>query len=122
MRRCLSFRTFALTSVIVLVCHTLIYAEPHDATGQVRLRYERSRAEVGERLRTQKVELMKLMVVDNPNPEHIKRKLGQIMRTEEERQSLFIDEVFAVRSTMTESQWRDYRRAILFKMMERSNR
>ena len=65
---------------------------------------------------------MKLMALDNPSAEHIKKKLAQILQTEEERQHLFVDEMFAVRGAMTEQEWRDYRRSIIFMMMDKKSR
>jgi hypothetical protein len=88
----------------------------------IRARYARQRQEISEKLRTQKVELMKLMALDNPNADHIKKKLDQILTTEEQRQHLFVDEMFAVRGAMTEQEWRDYRRSIIFMMMDKKGR
>lgn len=86
------------------------------------MRYERQRRDLSEKLRSQKVELMKLMALDNPSPEHIKKKLNQILETEEERQHLFVDEMFAVRGAMSEAEWRDYRRSVIFMMMDKKSR
>lgn len=96
-------------------------AEPKESLDSIRARYDRQRQEVSEKLRTQKVELMKLMALDNPNPDHIKKKLNQILETEEERQYLFVDEMFAVRNAMSEQEWRDYRRSIIFMMMDKKS-
>lgn len=96
-------------------------AEPKESLDSIRARYDRQRQEVAEKLRTQKVELMKLMALDNPNPDHIKKKLNQILETEEARQYLFVDEMFAVRGAMSEQEWRDYRRSIIFMMMDKKS-
>lgn len=99
-----------------------VNAKPRESVDTIRVRFERQRQEVSERLRTQKVELMKLMALDNPNPDHIKKKLSQILSTEEERQCLFVDEMFAVRGAMSEQEWRDYRRSVIFMMMDRKGK
>lgn len=96
-------------------------AEPKESLESIHARYDRQRQEVSEKLRTQKVELMKLMALDNPNPDHIKKKLNQILETEEERQYLFVDEMFAVRNAMSDQEWRDYRRSIIFMMMDKKS-
>ncbi len=93
--------------------------QPRESLDSIRVRYERQRREVSEKLRSQKVELMKLMALDNPSAEHIKKKLNQILETEEERQHLFVDEMFAVRGAMSEQEWRDYRRSVIFMMMDK---
>jgi hypothetical protein len=94
-------------------------ADPRESVDTIRARFERQRQEISDKLRTQKVELMKLMALDNPNADHIKKKLDQILETEEERQHLFVDEMFAVRGSMSEQQWRDYRRSLIFMMMDK---
>jgi uncharacterized membrane-anchored protein YhcB (DUF1043 family) len=110
-----------LAAVFLFVACTA-WAEPRESLDTIRARFERQRQEVSEKLRTQKVELMKLMALDNPNAEHIKKKLSQILETEEERQYLFVDEMFAVRNAMTAQEWRDYRRSIIFMMMDKKSR
>lgn len=97
-------------------------AEPQESPELIRIRYQRQRFNLADKLRTQKVELMKLMSLDNPNSQHVKKKLSQILQTEEERQFLFIDEMFALRSCLSEQEWRDYRRDIIFKMMDKKGR
>jgi hypothetical protein len=100
-----------------------VQAEPSkESLDTIRARFSRQRQEVSEKLRTQKVELMKLMALDNPNADHIKKKLDQILETEEERQHLFVDEMFAVRGAMSEQEWRDYRRSLIFMMMDKKSK
>ncbi len=94
-------------------------ADPGEAVPSIKARYERERQNLSARLRTQKVELMKLMAVEDPHSEKIKLKVDQILETERRRQHLFVDEMFAVRNSMTEEQWSDYRRAIIMMMMNR---
>lgn len=118
-------RKFGRLTVLVsllLVLSPNAWAEPRESLDVIRVRYERQRRDVSEKLRSQKVELMKLMALDNPSAEHIKKKLAQILQTEEERQHLFVDEMFAVRAAMTEQEWRDYRRSIIFMMMDKKSR
>lgn len=110
----------ALVAVLFLLLIGIpVEAKPKESVDLIRARFERQRQEVSEKLRTQKVELMKLMALDHPNADHIKKKLSQIFATEEERQSLFIDEMFAVREAMSDQEWRDYRRSIIFMMMDK---
>jgi hypothetical protein len=110
----------AIAAAFLFLLVTGATAEPsRESLDSIRARYARQRQDVSEKLRTQKVELMKLMALDNPNPDHIKKKLNQILETEEERQNLFVDEMFAVRNAMTEQEWRDYRRSIIFMMMDK---
>lgn len=110
--------TIALTASLVQAG----WCEPRESLDVIRMRYERQRRDISEKLRSQKVELMKLMALDNPNPDHIKKKLNQILETEEERQHLFVDEMFAVRGAMSDQEWRDYRRSIIFMMMDKKAR
>ncbi len=115
-------RQTALIAVLVAMLSLACWSDPKESVETIRSRYDRQRQEISEKLRTQKVELMKLMALDNPNPVHIKKKLNQILETEEERQHLFVDEMFAVRGAMTVQEWRDYRRSIIFMMMDRKTR
>ncbi len=112
----------ALIALALLVFSTATFAQQTESLDSVRGRYERQRQEISDKLRTQKIELMKLMAIDNPSSEHIKKKLEQILETEEARQCLFVDEMFAVRHAMTEQEWRDYRRSVIFMMMEKKGR
>lgn len=115
--------TILIALLCLLGCATAGWCEPpRESLEAIRLRYERQRRELSEKLRVQKVELMKLMALDNPSSEHIKKKLNQILETEEERQHLFVDEMFAVRGAMSESEWRDYRRSVIFMMMDKKTR
>lgn len=116
------FTAVLWVTVVLLFGSFGVAAEPKESVETIRARYERQRKEISDRLRTQKVELMKLMALDNPNAEHIKRKLHQILETEEQRQALFVDEMFAVRSAMTVQEWRDYRRSLIFMMMDKKGR
>ncbi len=109
----------AASTLLALSLASMCPAQQRDSLDSIRVRYERQRREVSEKLRSQKVELMKLMALDNPNAEHIKKKLNQILETEEERQHLFVDEMFAVRGAMSEQEWRDYRRSVIFMMMDK---
>lgn len=77
---------------------------------------------MAQRLRTQKIDLMKLMAVDTPDPDLCKKKLDQILATERRRQYLFLDEMFAVRQSMSETEWRDYRRSIIMMMMNKNSK
>ena len=110
---------FAVSTLLALGLATTSSAQPRESLESIRARYERQRRDVSEKLRSQKVELMKLMALDNPSAEHIKKKLNQILETEEERQHLFVDEMFAVRGAMSEQEWRDYRRSVIFMMMDK---
>lgn len=112
-----------ISAVVLLFLTWPVAAEPaRESVETVRARFARQRQDVSEKLRTQKVELMKLMALDNPNAEHIKKKLDQILETEEQRQHLFVDEMFAVRGAMSEQEWRDYRRSIIFMMMDKKSK
>lgn len=109
----------ALALLTVVTASSL--AQPADSVESIRARYERQRSEVSQRLRTQKIELMKLMAVDSPDPDQCKKKLDQILSTERKRQYLFLDEMFAVRQGMTEEAWRDYRRSVIMMMMNKNS-
>ena len=113
-----------LTALLLalLISGSAAVAQPKESLESIKGRYDRQRQDVAGKLRTQKIELMKLMALDNPNSDHIKKKLTQILETEEERQSLFIDEMFAVRQAMSEQEWRDYRRSVIFMMMDKKSR
>lgn len=115
-------RAAALLAAAFLFLGHPLGAEPKESLDSIRARFDRQRQEVSEKLRTQKVELMKLMALDNPNSDHIKKKLNQILETEEERQYLFVDEMFAVRNAMTDQEWRDYRRSVIFMMMDKKGK
>jgi len=95
-------------------------AQPGESVESIRAKFERQRKEISLRLRTQKIELMKLMAVDQPDSDQCKRKLDQILATERKRQYLFLDEMFAVKSGMTSEEWRDYRRSIIMMMMNKN--
>lgn len=97
-------------------------AQPAESVSSIRAKFERQRSEIAQRLRTQKIDLMKLMAVDSPNPDLCKKKLDQILSTERKRQYLFLDEMFAVRQSMSDAEWRDYRRSIIMMMMNKQNR
>jgi uncharacterized membrane-anchored protein YhcB (DUF1043 family) len=112
----------ALLAAVLLFLGLSVAAQPKESLDSIRARFDRQRQEVSQKLRTQKVELMKLMALDNPNSSHIKKKLNQILETEEERQYLFVDEMFAVRNAMTEQEWRDYRRSVIFMMMDKKGK
>lgn len=110
-------------TVLTITSSTLTArAEPQESPELIRIRYQRQRLDLADKLRTQKVELMKLMSLDNPNSQHVKKKLSQILQTEEERQFLFVDEMFALRSCLSAQEWRNYRREIIFKMMDKKGR
>lgn len=115
-------RLWMLAGAALLLLTTYCSAQPSESVESIRARFERQRSEVSSKLRTQKIELMKLMAVDKPDPDLCKRKLDQILSTERRRQYLFLDEMFAVRSGMTETQWRDYRRSIIMMMMNKNSR
>lgn len=108
-----------LSLLLLVVSASPAPAEPAEAVPSIKARYERERQNLSARLRTQKVELMKLMAVESPQSEKIKLKVDQILETERHRQHLFVDEMFAVRASMTEEEWSDYRRAIIMMMMNR---
>ncbi len=114
--------TALVTIALALSLVQVGWCDPRESLEAIRMRYERQRRDISEKLRSQKVELMKLMALDNPNPDHIKKKLNQILETEEERQHLFVDEMFAVRGAMSDQEWRDYRRSIIFMMMDKKAR
>jgi Family of unknown function (DUF6082) len=96
-------------------------AQPTDSVDSIRRRFERQRAEISQKLRTQKIELMTLMAIDDPDPDQCKKKLDQILSTERRRQYLFLDEMFALRNGMSKEEWRDYRRSIIMMMMNKNN-
>lgn len=97
-------------------------AKPSESLDSIRARFERQRSEVSQKLRTQKIELMQLMAVDTPDPDMCKKKLDQILFTERKRQYLFLDEMFAVKNTMSEEAWRDYRRSVIMMMMNKNQK
>jgi hypothetical protein len=111
----------AVIGLTALLCLT-VQAKPSESIESIRARYERQRNEVSQTLRTQKIELMQLMAVNTPDPDLCKKKLDQILATERKRQYLFLDEMFAVRSGMSEEAWRDYRRSIIMMMMNKNPR
>lgn len=115
-----------MRGVLCLLLTTLLLgtgtAEPAESVGSIRSKYEKQRADVAQKLRTQKIELMKLMAVDSPDPDLCKKKLDQILATERRRQYLFIDEMFAVKQSMSEAEWRDYRRSIIMMMMNKNTK
>lgn len=117
-------RTFTRLAVLGLTALLVVAAQakPTESVESIRARYERQRGEVAQKLRTQKIELMQLMAVDTPDPDQCKKKLDQILFTERKRQYLFLDEMFAVKSTMSEEAWRDYRRSVIMMMMNKSQR
>lgn len=115
-------KSFVLTLAFGLVMLSSSLAEPGESVDSIKARYESQRQEHSQKLRAQKIELMKLISVDSPNEEHIKKKLQQILETERERQELFVDEMFAVRDSMTEQQWRDYRRTLILMMMNKNGK
>ncbi len=114
MKSLLSALMCALLTLAPAVC------EPSESVDAVKARFESERQEHSQRLRAQKIELMKLISVDSPNEEHIKKKLEQILETERQRQELFVDEMFAVKDSMSEQQWRDYRRTLILMMMNKN--
>jgi hypothetical protein len=119
MRRCLKrIVVVGLTALLCLSAH----AKPKESVESIRARFERQRGEVSQELRRQKIELMQLMAVNTPDPDRCKKKLDQILSTERRRQYLFLDEMFAVRSGMSEEAWRDYRRSIIMMMMNKNQR
>lgn len=122
MNRMLKAIIIIVTALAITSSTLTARAEPQESPELIRIRYQRQRLDLADKLRTQKVELMKLMSLDNPNSQHVKKKLSQILQTEEERQFLFIDEVFALRSCLSEQEWRKYRREIIFKMMDKKGR
>ena len=95
---------------------------PNESKESTRARFERQREEVNQELRAQKLELIKLMATDDPDPDKCKKKLDHILSTERKRQYLFLDEMFAIRKGMSESEWRDYRRSVIMMMMNRNHR
>ena len=105
---------------LIILVSTGSMAQPAESVETIRARYERQRSEVSQRLRTQKIELMKLMAVDSPDPDQCKKKLDQILSTERKRQYLFLDEMFAVRQGMSEEAWRNYRRSVIMMMMNKN--
>jgi hypothetical protein len=112
-------RLNALVGLFALLTLTAS-AQPAESVESIRARFERQRGEMSQRLRTQKIELMKLMAVDSPDSDQCKKKLDQILATERRRQYLFLDEMFAVRNGMTAEEWRDYRRSIIMMMMNKN--
>ncbi len=118
MRIAIQLNLLGMLALLTLISQ----AQPTDSVGSIRARYERQRSEVSQKLRTQKIELMKLMAVDAPDPDQCKKKLDQILSTERRRQYLFLDEMFAVKSCMTAEEWRDYRRSIIMMMMNKNQR
>lgn len=117
-------RFLALPKALLISCllATTVLAQPAESVESIRARFERQRGELAQKLRTQKIELIKLMAVDSPNPDQCKKKLDQILFTERRRQYLFLDEMFAVRQGMTEEEWRDYRRSIIMMMMNKNGK
>lgn len=113
---------FKLSCLLVIALTVLANAQPTESVASIRGRFERQRGKVSQTLRTQKIDLMKLMAVDSPDPDLCKKKLDQILSTERKRQYLFLDEMFAVRHGMTKEQWRDYRRSIIMMMMNKNQR
>lgn len=111
------FLITTLVSITVLAAQ----AQPKEAVDSIKGRYERQRQEISVKLRSQKIELMKLISLDSPSEAQIKKKLEQILETERQRQYLFVDEMFAVRESMTEQQWRDYRRTLILMMMSKNS-
>ena len=111
---------FILPILGLLCLANLVTAEPVESVESIRARFERQRGEIAQKLRTQKIELIKLMAVDSPNPDLCKKKLDQILSTERKRQYLFLDEMFAVRQGMTDEEWRDYRRSVIMMMMNKT--
>lgn len=107
---------------LLITLTVLTKAQPSESVESIRGRFERQRSELSQTLRTQKIDLMKLMAVDTPDPDLCKKKLDQIISTERKRQYLFLDEMFAVRTGMTEEQWRDYRRSVIMMMMNKNHR
>ncbi|HIB68058.1 MAG TPA: hypothetical protein EYO33_23915 [Phycisphaerales bacterium] len=108
-------------SILGFLClFNLAVAEPVESVESIRARFERQRGEIAQKLRTQKIELIKLMAVDSPNPDQCKKKLDQILSTERKRQYLFLDEMFAVRQGMSDEEWRDYRRSVIMMMMNKT--
>ncbi|MFA5508569.1 MAG: hypothetical protein WC314_13345 [Vulcanimicrobiota bacterium] len=116
----LSTRAAVLGFTALLCLSTL--AQPVESVESIRARYERERGEISQKLRTQKIELMQLMAVDDPNPDQCKKKLDQILNTERKRQYLFLDEMFAVKQRMSPDDWRDYRRSVIMMMMNKTHR
>lgn len=112
-------RTFVVALILIF---TLLpaQAQPSSAVDSIKARFEDERQVMSDKLRGQKIELMKLISLDSPNQDHIKKKLDQILDTERQRQYLFVDEMFAVRESMTEQQWRDYRRTLILMMMNKN--
>lgn len=104
---------------MTLLLFAAAQAKPSESLESIRARFERQRSEVAQKLRTQKIELMQLMAVDTPDPDQCKKKLDQILFTERKRQYLFLDEMFAVKSSMSQEAWRDYRRSIIMMMMNK---
>lgn len=111
-------RLWLIAAIALIVCGD--YAQAKESVDTIRARYERQRGEIADRLRAQKIELMKLLLADNPDPDLCKKKVDQILATERKRQYLFVDETFAVRQGMTEDAWRDYRRSIIMMMMNKN--
>lgn len=118
----MNIRLGALCLVLFTSLFGIGAAESAESVNSIRAKYEKQRAEVAQKLRTQKIELMKLMAVDSPDPDQCKKKLDQILATERKRQYLFIDEMFAVRQSMSETEWRDYRRSIIMMMMNKNSK
>ena len=111
-----------LLALLLFVVTLSATAQPTESVSSIRAKYERQRSEIAQKLRAQKIDLMKLMAVDSPDPDLCKKKLDQILSTERKRQYLFLDEMFAVRQSMSEAEWRDYRRSIIMMMMNKKNR
>lgn len=115
-----SFRLHFCVALLFTFLFAPALAQQPDPVASTRARYERQRAELSDRLRTQKIELIQLMAMDSPDPDQCKKKLDQILSTERKRQYLFLDEMFAVRQGMGEEAWRDYRRSVIMMMMNKT--
>ncbi len=115
-------RSLFTIALLVGLLSMSLPAEPQESIPSIKARFERQRQELSQRLRTQKVDLMKLMAVDDPESQRIKDKVDQILETERQRQHLFVDEIFSVRASMNEEEWRDYRRSIIMMMMNKNQK
>ena len=88
-----------------------------DLLKKIREKYEWKREDIVYKMKEKKIEMVRLLREDTPDRKQIEKKLEEVAKLEGERQKLFLDEYFEVRTVLSPEQVKIFTRKTVRALM-----